>query len=112
MKNKTTPFILAIAVAAVYVSSLLPPARGSVTDAELLGVIVLASLTLVAELLAFLLPKGALASISSMPALAAILVSPSWEAVVAIATVKALSEAVRRAPLEKAVFNVAQYALA
>jgi hypothetical protein len=112
MKSKTTPFILAIVACAVFITLQLPAARGSVTDPELLGVIVLASLTLVAELLAFLLPNGAKASISSMPALAAILVSPSWHTIVAIATVKALSETVRRAELQKAVFNVAQYALA
>jgi HD-GYP domain-containing protein (c-di-GMP phosphodiesterase class II) len=111
MKRKTTPFVSAIVLAAAAVTWQLPTARGSGTDAELMGVMMLAGLTLAAELLAFLLPKGAMASISSMPVLAAVLISPSWHAVVATALVKAISELVRRAELEKAVFNVAQYAL-
>jgi len=82
------------------------------SGAEVLtAVVVLAGLALVAEMLMFILPKEAHGSISSMPALAAVVVSPSWETIVAIAIVKALVESARRAPFEKAIFNVAQYTL-
>ncbi|HEX7937920.1 MAG TPA: hypothetical protein VF483_02945, partial [Gemmatimonadaceae bacterium] len=75
------------------------------------AVIVLGALALVAEMLMVMLPKGAHASIFSMPALAAIMISPSWQTIAVIASVKALVESVRRAEFEKAVFNIAQFAL-
>ena len=112
MKSRTTPFIFAIICAACLVASVLPGASGPRASNELLGVVVLFALALVAEMLAFILPKGALASIASMPTFAAVLISPSWHAVAAIAIVKALVESIRRADFEKAVFNIAQYALA
>jgi putative nucleotidyltransferase with HDIG domain len=98
--------------AAACVAVLLPPPNAATATDELTAVIVLSGLALVAELLAFLLPKGALGSISSMPALAAVLISPSWHAVAAIALIKAFVESVRRADFDKAVFNTAQYSLA
>jgi HD-GYP domain-containing protein (c-di-GMP phosphodiesterase class II) len=110
MKSRTTPFVLAIIGSAIGVALLLPSSSG--TSNEFTAVVILSALALIAELLAFLLPKGALASISSMPALAAVLISPSWQTVVAIACVKAFSESVRRAEFEKVLFNVAQYGLA
>lgn len=111
MKSRTTPYILGILGAATLVSLTLPTLSSSARGEELTAIIVLSALALVAELLSFLLPKGAAGSISSMPSLAAVLISPSWESVLAIALVKALVESLRRAELEKAVFNVAQYAL-
>jgi len=112
MKSKTTPFIIAVIGSAICVSMLLPGASASTASDELVGIVVLFALALVAEMLAFLLPKGALASIASMPTFAAVLISPSWHAVIAVGLVKALVESFRRAEFEKAIFNIAQYCLA
>lgn len=111
MKSRTTPFILAILGLAISASLILPSANVQTKEQEYFAIVVLSALALIAELLAFLLPKGALGSISSMPTLAAVLISPTWHGVVAIAFVKAFVESVRRAELEKAVFNIAQYSL-
>jgi len=111
MKSKTTPYILAVIAAALLVFKNLEPIGLANVHQETTAVFVLAALALVAEMLMFILPKGAHGSISSIPALAAVLVSPSWQAVAAIAAVKTLVEAVRRVEFEKAVFNIAQYAL-
>ncbi|HTF38599.1 MAG TPA: HD domain-containing phosphohydrolase [Blastocatellia bacterium] len=96
---------------ALAVSLMLPPVNGSSATEQFTAIVVLSTLALIAELLSFLLPKGALGSIASIPALAAVLISPSWHAIAAIGIVKAIVESARRAQLEKAVFNVAQFVL-
>ncbi len=110
-KGRTTPLVLAVVGAAIAVSFFIDPVKPATESQEYAAIVVLATLALIAELLSFLLPKGALGSISSIPALAAIFVSPSWNTVVAIAIVKTIVESTRRADFEKAVFNIAQYAL-
>jgi putative nucleotidyltransferase with HDIG domain len=111
MKSRTTPFILAVIAGALWVLSILEPISGPGANEQVTAVAVLAGLALVAELLAFMLPKGAHGSISSLPGLAAVLVAPNWQTIVALAAVKAIVESVRRAEFEKAVFNISQYAL-
>lgn len=111
MRKKTAPFIIAVVGTAIWVSLLVPAPSAATAHAEFTAIVVLSALVLAAELLSYLLPKGAHASISSMPALAAVLISPSWHAVAAITIVKTFVESARRPELEKAVFNIAQYAL-
>jgi putative nucleotidyltransferase with HDIG domain len=111
MNSRTTPFILAVIAGSAAVALSLPPVSASSANDEFMAIAVLSALALVAELLSFLMPKGVLGSIASMPALAAVLISPSWQAVLAIGGVKIVVEAVRRADFEKAVFNIAQYVL-
>jgi putative nucleotidyltransferase with HDIG domain len=112
MKNRTTPFIIAVAGAAATVAMLLPAASEATASKELTAIAVLVALALAAELLAYVMPAGTTAAISSMPALAAVLVSPTWHVVAAMALVKSVAESVRRADFDKAVFNIAQYSLA
>jgi putative nucleotidyltransferase with HDIG domain len=111
MHSRTTPLILGVVGAAISVALLLPTAA-AVGGAELTAIAVLAALALVAELLSFLLPQGIVGSIASMPMLAALLISPSWQTVAAVAVVKAVVESFRRAEFHKAIFNISQYALA
>src|SRR5438874_11944485 len=103
MKSRTTPFILGVIASSILVALLLPPVTGASANDEFMAIAVLCGFALIAELLSFLMPKGVLGSISSMPALAAVLVSPSWHAVVAIGAVKVVVESVRRADFEKAI---------
>jgi putative nucleotidyltransferase with HDIG domain len=109
--KRTTPLILAVIAGAISVSLLLPSVSASSASDEFMAIAVLSGLALVAELLSFLMPKGVLGSISSMPGLAIILISPSWQAVLAIGGIKVVVESVRRADFEKAVFNIGQYVL-
>lgn len=110
MHSRTTPLILGVIGAAISVALLLPSAA-SATGAELTAIAVLAALGLIAELLSFLLPQGIVGSIASMPLLAAVLISPSWQTIAAVAVLKAVVESFRRVEFQKAVFNIAQYAL-
>jgi len=112
MKNRTTPFIIAVGGAAIATAMFLPPPSVATATQEVSAIAVLVALALAAELLAYVMPGGATAAISSMPALAAVLISPTWHVVVAMGLVKSLVESVRRAEFDKAVFNIVQYALA
>jgi putative nucleotidyltransferase with HDIG domain len=110
MHSRATPLILGVVGAAISIALVVPsvaPASG-----ELTAIAVLAALALVAELLSFILPQGIVGSVASMPLLAAMLISPSWQMIAAVAVLKAVVESVRRAEFHKAVFNIAQYSLA
>lgn len=111
MKNRTTPLILLVLCASIAMLFLLRAQNPEVSQEQIVAVVILSAMALVAEFLVFLLPKGASGSISFIPGLAAVLVAPSWISVVAIALVKALTESARRAEFDKALFNIAQYAL-
>lgn len=111
MTNKTTPLILGVIGAAAAVALLIPAPASQFADREIAAVVVLGVLALAAELLAFLMPKGMVGSIAAMPALAAVLISPSWYAIAAIATVVGVSESIRKSEFQRAFFNIACYAL-
>src|SRR5688572_26697166 len=102
MNNKTTPFILGVAGAAAVVALLVPAPASGVPESEIAAVAVLGLLALAAELLAFLMPKGMVGSIAAMPALAAMLISPSWYAIAAIAVVVGVAESVRKSEFQRA----------
>lgn len=109
--NRTTPLILGVAGAAAAAALLLPAPASGFPSREIAAVSVLGALALAAELLAFLMPKGVVGSIAAMPALAAVLLSPSWYAIAAIVVVVGVSESVRKSEFQKAAFNIGQYAL-
>jgi len=68
-------------------------------------------LALTAELLAFMLPRGATGSVAFIPSMAAILLVPDVGAVISIASVKLLGELAARREKQRLVFNVSQQAL-
>jgi putative nucleotidyltransferase with HDIG domain len=111
MGNRATPFVLAVVGAAIASGMLLSAPASAFPERELTAVVVLAVLALAAELLAFLLPKGVVGSISAMPALAGVMISPSWYSVMAMAIVVGVAESIRKSEFPKAVFNIAQYGL-
>src|SRR5688500_16535875 len=111
MSNRTTPYFLAVVDAAIGSGMLLRTPVCSSPERELTAVVFLAVLALMAELLAFLMPRGVVGSNSAMPALAGVMFSPSWYSVMAIAVVVAVAESNRKSEFPKAVFNIAQYGL-
>jgi putative nucleotidyltransferase with HDIG domain len=111
MRSRTTPFVMAVAGAAIAVSELLRAGATPPHTNELTAIIVLAVFALVGDMMLFLLPKGAIGTISYIPTLCAVLVVPSWYTVAAMAVEKAIAESARRAEFEKAVFNVSQHTL-
>lgn len=111
MSNRTTPYFLAVVGAAIGSGMLLRTPASSSPERELTAVVFLAVLALMAELLAFLMPRGVVGSNSAMPALAGVMISPSWYSVMAMAIVVAVAESNRKSEFPKAVFNIAQYGL-
>jgi putative nucleotidyltransferase with HDIG domain len=71
----------------------------------------LACLALTAELLAFVLPRGARGSIAFIPYIATVLLVPSFAALVTVAVVKAIAEFAGKRERVRQIFNVAQLTL-
>ncbi len=85
-----------------------PPA----SDWSLGIVLTLACFALTAEVMAFLLPRGASGSISFIPYMTAVLLVPNFSALIAIPVARFIGEAVRRKEPKKTLFNIAQLSFA
>lgn len=68
----------------------------------------LACLALTAELLAFVLPRGARGSLAFIPYVATVLLVPSFYALIAVALVKTVAEIAGKRERLRQIFNVAQ----
>ena len=100
-------FILAVvAVAALWYY--VPPAQYG----RLVVVAVLAVLALTAELMAFLLPQGAVGSVSFVPYMTAVVLVPDVTALAVIFGARTISELARARGGQKLVFNISQLILA
>jgi putative nucleotidyltransferase with HDIG domain len=110
MRNRTTPLILAVLAGSIALTLFLRTGHSAIQAEEVAAIVMLCSFALVADILLFLLPRGAAGSIAFIPTLCAVLVVPSWYTIVGIAIQKAISESARKAEFEKAVFNIAQHA--
>lgn len=75
-------------------------------------VITLAAFALTAELMAFLLPRGASGSIAFIPYMTAVMLVPNFAALVAIPVARLIGETARRKDPKKTIFNIAQLTLA
>jgi putative nucleotidyltransferase with HDIG domain len=84
-----------------------PPAAD--WSASTLAVVALLALT--AELMGFLLPRGASGSISFIPYMTAVLLVPNFSALVAIIAARGIAEIAKKRDLLKIVFNTAQLAV-
>jgi putative nucleotidyltransferase with HDIG domain len=112
MKTRVEYYVSAVVVAATLSLASLYSASPVTSSRAILAALVLASIGLASELMTYELPNGGAASIAFIPFTAAALVCPSWLAVGAVACAVALVQVLaRRSPI-KAVFNVAQSALA
>jgi putative nucleotidyltransferase with HDIG domain len=78
---------------------------------ELPTLATLACLALTAELLAFVLPRGARGSIAFIPYIATVLLVPTFGALATVAIVKAIAEFAGKRERVRQIFNVAQLAL-
>lgn len=111
MRNRTSPFVLAVVGAAAAVTLLLRANHAILSPEQTAAIVMLCSFALVGDLLLFLLPRGALGSIAFIPNLCAVLVAPSWYTVVGMLIQKSIAESARKADFQKAVFNIAQHGL-
>jgi hypothetical protein len=104
VRNYVT-FVCAIAVCGGFVLLRTAP---SVPEDGMGTLATLAFLALTAELLAFVLPRGARGSIAFIPYIATVLLVPSFAALVTIAVSKAIAEFAGKRERLRQVFNVAQ----
>ena len=93
-----------ISALALYVATPGIPASGVAT------LVTLGCLALTAELLAFVLPRGAKGSVAFIPYMATVLLVPSFGALLTITLVKAIAELAGRRELQRQLFNIAQLA--
>jgi len=95
-------------IAAIALWRLYPPTA----DWRVGSIATLAALALTAELMGFLLPRGASGSISFIPYMTTVLVVPNFAALAAIPAVRLIAEIAKKREPRKAIFNVAQLTLA
>lgn len=100
--------VLAAMLAGIAIWMLFPPAA----DWDIGTVATLAALAATAELMGFLLPRGASGSISFIPYMTAVLLVPNFAALPAILAARAIAELVKRRDALKLAFNSAQLLLA
>jgi putative nucleotidyltransferase with HDIG domain len=111
MRNRTSLLIWAVTAGCIAVTLLLRSSHEPLLAEQAAAIVMLCSFALVADILLFLLPKGAAGSIAFIPTLCAVIVVPSWYTVLGIVIQKAISELARKAEFEKAIFNIAQHGL-
>jgi putative nucleotidyltransferase with HDIG domain len=111
MTRRVTPYVILICALAVASGVALYLTSPSVSSESVRALLLLSFLAVVAETLALVVPNSARGSLAFIPYLASAVIAPSWIALVAVATVKALADSVRRVELRAAIFNIAQHAL-
>jgi putative nucleotidyltransferase with HDIG domain len=111
MNRKLTAYIGAIVALAALSAAAVASLGGAFESGALRAVLCFAAFAFVAQVQAFRLPHSAAGSMSFLPFLSAALIAPNWVTVGAAFVSMMLSEAIRRAPLPKALFNIAQLVL-
>jgi len=108
MRKATVVYIVAVTMVAGLGLAILYRIAPVLPTNSLLAVSLLAALAILAEVLGFLLPHATRGSIAIVPYLAMAILVPNWLAIVAVLSVKTITEAANRSVFHKAAFNVAQ----
>jgi HD-GYP domain-containing protein (c-di-GMP phosphodiesterase class II) len=109
MRRNTARYVSFVGLLAATLGFTLYRSAPPLNAADLRVVLLLASLAILAEVLAFLLPRATRGSLAFVAYLAMVVLVPSWASVAAVLGVKALTETRARIAWYKAVFNVAQH---
>jgi hypothetical protein len=112
MRESIGKYVGIICLAALGATYAVYAYRPELTSGHLEAALWLSGLGILAEMMAFSLPSGAGGAIAFIPFLALVLIAPHWTSAVAVAVSYVLAEALRRKPLLKGLFNVAQMSLA
>ena len=107
--NNFIRLVCVLALVAAYALWHVAPPTG---DWSLPTIATLAAFALTAELIAFLLPRGASGSIAFVPYMTAVMLVPNFAALLAIPVARFLGEAAQKRDPKKTLFNVAQLILA
>lgn len=111
MNRKLTAYIGVVVALAALSAAAVASLGGSPDEGAIRAVVSFAAFAFVAQIQAFKLPHSAAGSISFLPFLSAALIAPNWVTVGAAFVSMAISETLRRAAIEKALFNIAQLVL-
>jgi putative nucleotidyltransferase with HDIG domain len=111
MRRATIVYVTFVGLLAALLTFALYVAEPRIAPADLSAIYLLAGLAVLAEVLAFLLPRATRGSLAFVAYLAMVILVPNWAAVVAVLVVKVATEARARIAWYKAVFNVAQHAV-
>jgi putative nucleotidyltransferase with HDIG domain len=109
MANRATRFVAlvcAIAIVAAGTVYLIAPAA---TQGQQQAILLICALAVTAETLAYLLPNSATSSIAFIAYLAGVLLSPSFFAVIAFASIRTTIELMQQRTVQKKTFNIAHY---
>ena len=109
---KANSFIKLVCVLAFAAAALLWQVAPPSGDWSFVTVATLAAFALTAELIAFLLPRGASGSIAFVPYMTAVMLVPNFAALLAIPVARFLGEAAQKREPKKTLFNIAQLTLA
>ena len=112
MSRRVTLFIAFVVAAGLAATLGLFVRDPSVDSQYLRAAVVFFTLGTFAEFLSYELTKGAKGSVGFIPYLALVALSPNWVAAVAVASSIVVISVVVRRPLPKALFNIAQHAVA
>lgn len=110
--SKVAFYVSGVAAAAIAVSLWLFNLAPEVDPQLLAAAVCFSTLSIFAHSLNYQLARGASGSIGFIPFLAAVVLAPHWITVATIATAVVAVEILVRRPLLKALFNIAQHALA
>src|SRR5438045_5234705 len=108
MRKAIAVYVIAVTVLAGACFAALYSVAPNLPANSLVAVLLLAVLAILAEVLCFLLPRATRGSIAIVPYLAMAILVPNWLAIVAVLSVKTITETANRSQFHKAVFNVAQ----
>jgi putative nucleotidyltransferase with HDIG domain len=111
MRRPTAIYVTLVACLAATMTLILFGFEPHVDRAGLAAIGLLAGLAVLAEVLAFLLPRATRGSLAFIAYLAMVVLVPNWCAVVTVLAVKTLTEARARIAWYKAAFNIAQHAV-
>jgi putative nucleotidyltransferase with HDIG domain len=111
MRLTTRTYVSVIGAATALAVVAVAVAHPSVTSSELGAVAFFSALAIGAEMLSFVLARKVRGSIAFIPYLAAVLVAPTWAALVAVILVKLVTERLKGLEPLKAVFNACTHAL-
>ena len=111
MRKAIAVYVIAVTACAGLALASLYHFAPTVPANSFIAVLLLAVLAILAEVLGFLLPRATRGSVAIVPYLAMAILVPNWLAIVAVLSVKTITETANRSPFHKAVFNVAQLGL-
>jgi putative nucleotidyltransferase with HDIG domain len=112
MSKRTVIYILAVSLCAVLVNGALFLLAPEVRAVEFRAVLWMAAIGLFVQVMTFRLPRSGTESIAFIPFLAAVLIAPSWVAVMAAVASILLIALARRGAAVKTFFNVMQTSFA